>query len=99
MTPGRWRTADTGRGGFRTTSYTTGLTVVPDAAAEGNTMDATGVFRRFARLSLPLLRFAFIIKAHLSTLNAARPDSLCELLPIRWPALSSSGAQPDVPCC
>ncbi len=48
ITPGRWRTADTARGGFRSTSYTTGLTGAAAIAVEPPDMEAMGVFRRFA---------------------------------------------------
>ena len=55
ITPGRWQTADTSRGGFRSTSYTTGLTGAAVVAAEPPDMEAMGVFRRFARLNHALL--------------------------------------------
>ena len=46
MTPGRWRTADSPPGGFRTSSYTTGLTGGGIADPDAADTEATGVFRR-----------------------------------------------------
>ena len=45
MTPGRWRTADSVRGAFRSTSYTTALTGGPAAAGFLN-LDAGRDYRR-----------------------------------------------------